>query len=167
MITSSRELLRVAAVSALIVGLAAAAVAPALAHAIRSGDLVIAHPWVRATPPSSDATGGYVVIQNKASEPDRLLGATAEAAGRVEIHETTMDGGVIRMRPVAGGVEVPADGRLQMKPGGYHVMFLGLAHPLEEGTTMEGTLRFERAGTVAIEWMVGPMATPHQGGHGS
>ena len=78
-----------------------------------------------------------------------------------------MDGGVIRMRPVAGGVEVPADGRLQMKPGGYHVMFLGLAHPLEEGTTMEGTLRFERAGTVAIEWMVGPMATPHQGGHGS
>lgn len=167
MITTSREVLRVAALSALVVGLASAAIAPALAHAIKSGDLVITHPWVRATPPGAEVTGGYLVIQNKVSEPDRLLGATAEVAGRVEIHETTMDGGVMHMRLVVGGVEVPAEGRLRMKPGGYHVMFLGLAHPLEEGTAVEGTLEFERAGSVAIEWTVGPMANPHEGGHGS
>ncbi len=92
----------------------------------------------------------YVLIENRGSEPDALLAATSDAAGTVELHETRQEGGVMRMRPLAK-VDVPPGGRIEMKPGGHHIMLLGLTRDLHAGDTVSVRLRFEKAGERVIE----------------
>jgi hypothetical protein len=145
----ARRLVPVAAV-------AVACAAPVLAHQFSVGKLLIGHPWARATAPRATVGGGYLSITNQGSQPDKLVSATSPFAGRVEIHSMTTDGGIMRMRPVVGGLTIPANGKVTLEPGGYHIMFIGLKRPFVAGTTVPATLRFQRAGSVTVQFKVEP-----------
>jgi len=134
--------------------LALPALGPAAAHEFKSGPIEVVHPWARATPPAAKVGGGYAEIRNDGSEPDRLVSVTAEVAGRVEIHEMGVKDGIMTMRPVEGGVPVPADGTAALAPGGYHLMLLELKRPLKAGESFAGTMTFEKAGTIPVTFDV-------------
>ena len=128
------------------------------------GNLVVTAPWARATPKGAPVAGGYLSITNNGSEPDRLIGGSlAAAAGRFEVHEMLMDNGVMRMRPITGGLEIKPGQTVELKPGGYHLMFMGLKAQLKAGDTVKGTLEFAKAGKVEISYPVRPLGGP--GGH--
>lgn len=128
--------------------------APASAHEYKLGALDIGHPWSRATLPGAKVAAGYLTIKNSGSEPDRLVGASAGIAGKGEIHEMTMKDGVMTMRPLEDGLEVPAGGEVKLEPGSYHIMFKELKAPAVEGVKFPATLTFEKAGTVDVEFAV-------------
>lgn len=138
----------------------------ALAHGFEVGELEIDHPWSRETPEGARVAAGYVKIVNHGSEADRLVAVTGDIAGRTEIHEMAVDDkGVMTMRPIEG-VEIPAGGEVELKPGGYHVMFLELTGRPKQGEKFAGTMTFEKAGTVEVEFAVEAMggAQGHGGG---
>ena len=134
------------------------------ASTYRAGSLVIEAPWSRATPGGAKVGGGYMRIVNRGSEPDRLIGGTAAVAARVEVHESSTVNGVARMRPVEGGLVIRPGETVELKPGGLHAMLADLARPLKEGEVIKGTLVFEKAGTVAIEYRVGGIGAQSAGG---
>jgi copper(I)-binding protein len=121
----------------------------------RAGSLVIEAPWSRATPGGAKIGSGYMRIVNRGSEPDRLIGGTASVAARLEVHESSMSDGIARMSPVESGLLIKPGETVELKPGGLHAMLVDLKQPLKEGETIKGTLVFEKAGTVAIEYRVG------------
>ncbi|WP_406856960.1 copper chaperone PCu(A)C [Alsobacter sp. KACC 23698] len=133
---------------------AAVPAAPALAHDYKAGDLVINHPWARATPPGASVGGGYLSVRNAGTAPDRLLSITSDVAGRVMIHEMSNAGGVMTMRPVPAGLPIPPGEVVELKPGGYHVMFMDLKDGLKAGDSVKGVLTFEKAGAVPVEFRV-------------
>jgi copper(I)-binding protein len=92
----------------------------------------------------------YMIIRNDGRDPDRLTAASTDVARAVELHETRLDGGVMRMAQVPA-IEVPAGGRVELKPGGYHVMLIGLQRELKAGERFPVTLRFEKSGSVTVE----------------
>ena len=128
-------------------------------QAYKAGPLVITSPWSRATPGGAKVAGGYLTITNTGSAPDRLTAATLSVAEAGEVHESTTAGGVVRMRPVEGGVEIRPGATIELRPGGYHIMFLRLKQPLKEGDKLSGTLTFEKAGTVPVEFAVRGLGT--------
>jgi copper(I)-binding protein len=136
---------------------------PAAAAEIAKGDIVITDPWARATPKGAAVGGGFMQIDNKGTTPDRLVGGTMPLAGRFEVHEMKMDGDVMKMRPLADGLTIPPGGSVTLKPGSYHVMFMDLKEPLTEGATLTGTLTFEKAGTVEVQYEVRPLAATAPG----
>ncbi|MCZ8182558.1 MAG: DUF1775 domain-containing protein [Beijerinckiaceae bacterium] len=142
-------------------GAQAAPAAPA-GQVIRAGDIEIIAPWSRATPGGAKVAGGFMRITNKGVAPDRLVGGSAEIAGVFEVHEMRMDGNVMRMRALEKGLEIKPGETVELKPGGYHVMFLDLKKPLKTGDTVKGTLVFEKAGTVEVSYTVQSMGG---GGH--
>src|SRR5205814_6098052 len=95
--------------------------------------------WIRATPPGAKIAGGYLTIRN-AGAADRLVSVSSPAAERVETHITVHDGDVARMRE-AKGYDVPANGALELKPSGAHLMFVNIKAPLKEGTSVPATLK--------------------------
>jgi periplasmic copper chaperone A len=134
----------------------------------KAGDLVIETPWTRATPGKSKVGAGFMKIANTGKEPDRLIGGSAEVAKDFEVHEMTMSGDVMKMRRLAKGLEIKPGESVELKPSSYHIMFMGLHRPLKQDETIKGTLVFERAGTVAVEYSVRPLgAQPagQSGGH--
>jgi copper(I)-binding protein len=146
-------------------------IAPAAAHDYKVGDLIIVHPWSRATPAGAKVAAGYVTIHNKGGVPERLVSIASDISDKAEIHEMAVDGkGVMTMRPVAGGIEIPAGGQAVLKPGSFHVMFMGLKRQAAKGERFAATFTFEKAGPVEIEFMVMDMAggeDEHKaGGHG-
>jgi copper(I)-binding protein len=126
----------------------------ALGEDYRAGTIEIGNPWTRATPKGSTVAGAYMTISNKGTEADRLVGGSSPVAGRFEVHSMTMEQGVAKMRPVEGGLELKPGEKLELKPGGFHVMLTGLKQPLEKGQKIKGTLEFEKAGKVEIEYTV-------------
>lgn len=114
----------------------------------------IEKPWARATVPGASVGGGYFTVMNHGAAPDRLIGVTSPVAARTEVHEMAMDKDIMRMREVKS-VEIPAHGKVEFKPGGYHLMFQELKAPLKEGGKVPVTLRFEKAGEVKAELAVG------------
>ena len=134
---------------------AAAQTAPAEpSPVIRAGALTIEQPWLRATPGGAKVAGGYVRITNAGTEPDRLIGATIPLTARGEIHEMSMQGGVMKMAPVEGGLEIRPGESVELKPGGYHLMFIDLTSGLKAGESVHGSLVFAKAGTVALTFQV-------------
>jgi copper(I)-binding protein len=127
------------------------------------GSLHIDHPWSRATPKGANVAGGYLVIENTGAAPDRLIGGSSEIAGRFEIHEMTMEGGVMKMRPLAGGIEIAPGMSVKFAPGGNHLMFLDLKTPPVQGKPFKGTLVFEKAGKVDVEFAVEGMGEKSRG----
>ncbi len=156
-----------AAVAAAILAVAT----PALARDYNTGDLVITNPWSRATAPGARVAAGYMTIENKGAQPDRLVSATFASSATVEIHEMAMDGNVMRMRELPRGIAIPAGGKVELKPGGLHLMFMNLKAGLGENETIKGALVFERAGRVEVDFKVealrGRGGQEHHGhGHG-
>lgn len=156
----NRQIVIGARYAALSVVALAMLVCSASAHDFSIGDINIDHPWTRVTPKGANVAGGYITIENFGSKPDRLIGGAFEASERVELHEMTVSDGVMRMRALPAGIEVPAGRRIEMKPGSYHIMFLDLRRPLKQGDKVAGSLVFERAGTVNVEFQVDAMGSP-------
>jgi len=126
----------------------------AFAHEYKAGSLEIKHPWARATPKGAAVAGGYMTIVNNGTTVDRLLGGSSPAAGKFEIHEMAMENGVMKMRPLPKGLEIKPGQTVELKPGSYHLMFMGLKQPFEKDKRVEGTLVFEKAGMVQVEYAV-------------
>ena len=122
------------------------------AHDYKLGPLVIDHPWSRATPKGAPVAGGYLKITNTGTTPDRLTGGSAEIAKRFEIHEMRMDGGVMKMRELTKGLEIPAGATVELKPGSYHVMMMGLSQGADQGRAGQGVaaLREGRQGRYRV-----------------
>ncbi len=127
---------------------------PLWATEVTVGAISVFDPWTRATPPGAKVAGGFVTIRNAGSTADRLIAGSADFAGETQLHEMSMEGDVMRMRQIAGGVEIPPGAEVSFKPGALHLMFMDLTRPLSAGETAKGTLTFEKAGTVAVEWSV-------------
>ena len=128
--------------------------------------LTIEQPWSRATPGGAKVAGGFLTIRNAGPAPDRLVGGSTGIAGRVEIHETTMADGISRMRELDQGIAVSPGGAVELKPGGYHLMFQDLKQPLKEGDRFTAILRFEHAGERPVEFRVEGVGTRASTGHG-
>ena len=126
----------------------------AIAQQFKVNSIVIEQPWIRATPAGAKVAGGYMTITNTGSEPDRLIGGALPQAGRFAVHEMKMDGNVMHMHEVQGGLEIKPGQKIEFNPSGYHVMFTQLREPLKQGDTVKGQLRFEKAGSVDIEYRV-------------
>lgn len=129
----------------------------ATAHEYKLGSLEIIHPWARATPGAAKVGGGYVKIINHGSEPDRLVGGSFERSERLEVHEMSVKDGVMQMRPLASGLEIKPGETVELKPGGFHLMFQNLKAPLKDGDKVDATLTFEKAGTVKVFFSVAPI----------
>lgn len=142
---------------ALVAAFALTTAAFAMSHEARVGDLTLNHPWARATAPGAPVSGGFMKIANAGSAPDYLVGGSADFADKVEIHEMFMEGDVMKMRPVEGGIEVPAGGEVELKPGGYHVMFIGMKKQIVPDTYEKAKLVFKNAGEVEVEFAVEEM----------
>ncbi|TFV75257.1 copper chaperone PCu(A)C [Bradyrhizobium frederickii] len=124
--------------------------AAALAEDVKAGDLVISQAWSRATPGGAKVAGGYLVIENKGTAPDRLVGVSADIAGKAEIHEMAMDNGVMKMRALDKGLVVDPGKMVKLAPGGNHLMLQELKGPFKQGDKVPVTLQFEKAGKVAV-----------------
>jgi len=122
------------------------------AHAaeVKAGDLVISQAWSRATPNGAKIGAGYLTIENKGTTADKLVGATADISGHIEVHEMSMNNGVMKMRPVEGGLTIGPGKTVKLSPNGYHLMIMNLKSPLKQGEKVPVTLEFERAGKVAV-----------------
>lgn len=153
-----RHLLKSAITAVLIV-----AALPALAQDTK---ITIDEPFARATPAGAQIGAVYMTINNKTSAPDRLTGATSDVAAQVQVHEMSMDNGIMKMRELTDGLAIPAGGSVTLKPGSYHVMLIGLKKPLTGGNSFQLTLKFEKAGNISITVPVKAMAgmqTDHGG----
>lgn len=126
----------------------------ALANDYTAGPLKLEQPWTRATPAGAKIAGGYLVVTNTGSAPDRLLGGTSEVSGKVEVHEMAMKDGVMTMRGLPDGLEIKPGEKTELKPGSYHLMLMDLKRQLKEGESIKATLNFEKAGPVAVELSV-------------
>jgi copper(I)-binding protein len=132
-------------------------------HEHKTGTLVISHPWIRATTPGITITAGYARITNTGKAADRLVGASLKSAAKGELHSTTTVNGVAKMRSVPNGIAIPAGKTVDLGAAGFHFMFSGLSAPLEAENYLPGTLVFEKAGEIAVEFFVEPLGqnAPH------
>jgi copper(I)-binding protein len=142
-----KQTARIIAYAVFLAGLLAA---PACAEEVKAGDLVITQAWSRATPNGAKIGGGYLTIENKGPAADRLIGGSAEIAGKVEVHEMAMKDGVMTMRPLDNGLTIDPGKTVKLAPGGYHLMLFDLKSPLKQGDRIPLTLEFEKAGKVAL-----------------
>ncbi len=147
---------------AIVVAIAAGAVH---AEDYKLGTLQVRQPWARATPKGASVGGGYMTITNSGTQPDRLIGGSVDVAGRFEIHQMTMNQGVMQMRPLQQGLEIKAGETVELKPGSFHVMFLNIRQPLTPAQRVKGTLVFEKAGKLDIEYQVVPIGAVPQPAH--
>ena len=112
--------------------------------------LKISGGWAKAMLPGQPVGGGYLTVQNTGSEADRLLSITSPSSPDVQIHEMKMEGDVMKMRQLAEGLEIPAGGKVELKPGGSHLMFMSVPEPFKEGGMVKIMLKFEKAGGVEV-----------------
>ncbi len=126
----------------------------ATAHDYKIGSLEIKHPWSQATPKGAKVAAGFLQIINTGTTADRLIGGSIAAAGKFEVHEIKMNNGVMQMRPLSDGLEIKPGETVELKPGSYHLMFMDLKAPFEQGKRIKGTLTFEKAGKVEVEYAV-------------
>lgn len=105
--------------------------------------VTVGEPWVRGTVAGQKATGAFMTLTSPTEA--KLVSASSPVAGVVEIHEMSMDGGVMRMGAVKGGLPLPAGKAVELKPGGYHVMLMDLKQPVKAGDTVPLSLVIEGA----------------------
>jgi copper(I)-binding protein len=130
------------------------AVAVATAGAASAGSIEVKDAWIRSTPPGAPTAAGYATIVNHGFTSDRLTGGMTRAAASVGLHNMTMTGGVMRMRPIPGGLAMAGSGTIKLAPNGDHLMLIGPKGPLKAGTHVKITLQFQRAGNVAADFVV-------------
>jgi copper(I)-binding protein len=127
---------------------------PSQADDYRVGPIEIDDLWVRASAPGQVNGAGYMEIENEGALEDRLLSVTSNAAESVTIHAVRMENGVAKMRPLEGGLLLPAMSEVKLAPGGYHIMFEKLKAPFARDARVPAILKFERAGEVAVMFKV-------------
>lgn len=116
--------------------------------------------WARPTVPGQQGGGGYLTLTSPAA--DRLIGGSTPVAQRFELHTMAMKGDVMEMRQV-DAIDLPAGKKVELKPGGLHVMFIGLKAPLKVGDKVPVTLKFEKAGELKVDFQVAHKAA--EAGH--
>jgi periplasmic copper chaperone A len=127
------------------------------------GSIHITQPWARATPKGATSGAGYMTITNKGTTPDRVSCVSSDASAQCQIHSMVMEGGVMKMRPVEGGLEIKPGETVTLKPASFHVMFVDLKHRLEQGKAVKATLKFDKAGTIDVEYPVAAIGAPGPG----
>jgi periplasmic copper chaperone A len=137
---------------------------PAQADDVMAGPLKVSAAWARATPKGASVGGGYLTVTNTGTAPDTFIGGTTAIAGRFELHEMKMDNGIMKMRPVSGGIEIKPGQSITLGPGGFHVMLVGLKQQLKEGEHFKATLEFAKAGKVDVDFTVEGLGAMHGGG---
>jgi len=126
----------------------------AWAHSYKLGMLEIGSPYVRAMPASAQVSSGYLKITNKGEEADRLIEVRSDQAARIEIHEMRIEEGVMRMRPLSDGLELPVGETVTLEPGGYHLMIFEPKEPLIAGERFQAELHFAKAGIVEVTFNI-------------
>jgi copper(I)-binding protein len=124
------------------------------AGAVCAATIEVRDAWIRTPPPGAPTAAGYATIVNHGISSDRLTGASSRAAGSTQLHQMSMAGGVMRMRPLTGGAPIGASASLKFSPNGDHLMLIGLKSPLKAGTHVKITLQFQRAGAVTADFVV-------------
>jgi periplasmic copper chaperone A len=124
------------------------------AHAYKLGPLKIDHPWSRPTPPGAPTAAGFLAITNTGMAPDRFLGGSSPVVDHIEVHQMSLIGGVMRMRPLADGLELAPGATVRLAPGGFHLMLIGPKQAFRIGDRIPATLRFARAGRIQVEFEV-------------
>jgi periplasmic copper chaperone A len=127
------------------------------------GSLDITQPWARATPKGASTGAAYLTVSNSGSQTERLSCASSAAAAKCQIHEMAVDNGVMKMRPVEGGLEIKPGQTVTLKPGGYHLMLDGLKAPLKTGDKLEATLTASGGGSVNVDFPVAAIGAPAPG----
>lgn len=131
--------------------------AAAASPQFKIGNVVVDTPWMRATPSGAPVAGAYMKITNTGKEADRLVAGSIEGAGKFEIHQMSMDNNIMRMRQWTAGLEIKPGETVELKPGSYHGMAVNLTRGFTAGQSVAGTLKFEKAGDLAIVYAVGPV----------
>ena len=127
---------------------------PVMAHEYRAGDIEVVHPFAPPTPPGAPMAAGYLEIINHGTQDERLLGGKVNFAHELQLHETTVEGDVSRMRQITDGLVIPAGSTVKFQPMGKHLMFTELAEPLVDGDRKAATLSFEHAGELEVEFAI-------------
>lgn len=140
-----------AAAAIMIMGWLAAT--PSVAHDFRGGSIDIKHPWSQVAPPVAPVLGGYVTIVNIGTTPDRLLGGTVSIAEKLELHQSSAEAGIARMRPVPS-IDIQPGETVRLEPGGMHIMFVTPISRPKVGETFKAVLEFEKAGPIEVEFVV-------------
>lgn len=133
---------------------------PAAAAEYKLGSLQITQPWARATPKGAASGAAYMTVKNTGTKVARLRCVSSDAAAKCQIHEMSMDGDVMRMRPVEGGLEIKPGQTVTLNPGGFHMMLTGLKAPLQEGKMLEATMEGEGGATAQVEFPIAPVGAP-------
>ena len=134
---------------------------PARAADYDIGSIHITQPWARATPKGASSGAAYMTITNNGKTPDRVSCVSSDASALCQIHTMAMEDGLMKMRPVEGGLEIKPGETVMLKPSTFHVMLLNLKHPLQQGKMVKATLKFENAGTINVEYPVAATTTVH------
>jgi copper(I)-binding protein len=137
----------------------------ASAHSVKAGALEITDLWTRATPPGAPTAGGYFTITNTGAEADRLTTVSSPQAAKGELHEMSVKDGIMTMRPVEGGIEIPAGQSVTLAPSGLHIMFVAPKEPFVKGGKVPIVLTFEKAGMVETFLHVEGIGAPGEHDH--
>ena len=135
------------------------------AHELVHKGIKLVHPWVREAPKGAEAVPAFVKITNIGKKADRLVAASLKGADKAEIHETIVSGGSSNMRPLPDGVAIKPGETVELKPEGAHIMFLNLKTSLDADQYVDGSLTFEKAGKIDVEFYVEPAASEGHTGH--
>ena len=127
-----------------------------VSQSVTTNAIKVENAYTRATVPGQQVAGGFMKIENKGASVDQLLSASSPAAGEVQLHEMAMEGNVMKMRQVKD-IAVPAGGTVELKPGGYHLMFMNIKSPLTAGETIPVKLKFAKAGELEVKMSVNTM----------
>ena len=127
----------------------------------QNASIQVEQPWARATPAGASTGAVYLTITNKSHDADRLLSASSDVADKLQFHEMKVVNGIMEMREITGGLPVAANDSVVLKPGGYHVMLIGLKKPLKADETIPLTLDFEKAGKISLTVPVRAMGAGH------
>ena len=138
----------------ILLGAALLAATPSFAHDYKIGSIEIGQPWSRATPSTAPSAGGFLTLTNRGDAPDRLVSIECPSAKQAELHEMKMDGAVMRMRELENGIVIAPGQTVELKPGNFHVMFIGLKAPFVKDQKVPATLVFEKAGRIDVEFQV-------------
>ena len=155
-----RSLLKTLSISILGLGFCGSLMAQDVSKTVTTNAIKIENAYTRATAPGQQVAGGFMKIENKGGSGDQLVSASSPAAGEVQLHEMAMDGNVMKMRQVKD-IAVPANGAVELKPGGYHLMFLNLKGPFNAGQTVPVKLKFAKAGEVEVKLPVNAVGAMH------
>lgn len=132
-------------------------------------DLSFKDPWIRGSAPGQKNGAGYLVIENTSNQPGALISAQSDRADRIELHTIVREGNVAKMQEVEQ-IDIPANGSVELKPGGFHVMFIGLTQPFKPGENIPVQLNLTGGQTLEVVFEVKPAThmggTGHGHGHG-